>query len=88
MFFAINLSGRIRADHPLRPIKRVVDAILNEMAGLFESAYSTTGRPSVPPERLLKALLLQSLRAPQRGATGGAARYRPAFPLVLRYGSG
>jgi transposase len=45
----------------LRPIKRAVDAILAEMAGLFEGAYSTTGRPSVPPERLLKALLLQCL---------------------------
>ncbi len=61
MFFAINLEDRVRRDHPLRPIKRTVDAILGEMGGLFEGAYSTTGRPSVPPERLLKALLLQCL---------------------------
>ena len=61
MFFAINLEERGRADHPLRPIKRAVDAILANMAGLLEGAYSTTGRPSVPPERLLKALLLQCL---------------------------
>lgn len=61
LFFAINLEARVRADHPLRPIKRAVDAILREMAPLFESAYSTTGRPSVPPERLLKASLLQCL---------------------------
>jgi transposase len=63
MFFAISLEERVRRDHPLRPIKRVVDVILGEMAALMESAYSTTGRPSVPPERLLKALLLQCLYA-------------------------
>jgi transposase len=61
LFFAINLNERVRADHPLRPIKRAVDAILHEMGPLFEGAYSTIGRPSVPPERLLKAALLQCL---------------------------
>jgi len=61
LFFAINLEARIRPDHPLRPIKRAVDAILQEMGSLFEGAYSTIGRPSVPPERLLKATLLQCL---------------------------
>jgi transposase len=61
LFFSINLEDRIRPDHPLRRIKRTVDAILHEMAPLFESAYSNTGRPSVPPERLLKASLLQCL---------------------------
>jgi len=61
LFFAINLEDRIRADHPLRPIKRAVDAILQQMGPLFEGAYSTIGRPSVPPERLLKAALLQCL---------------------------
>jgi transposase len=61
LFFAVNLEDRVRHDHPLRPIKRAVDAILNEMAPLFEGAYSSIGRPSVPPERLLKASLLQCL---------------------------
>ena len=61
LFFAINLEERVRADHPLRPIKRAVDAILREMSPLFAGAYSTTGRPSVPPERLLQASLLQCL---------------------------
>jgi transposase len=61
LFFAINLEERVRADHPLRPIKRAVDAILREMGPLFEGAYSTIGRPSVPPERLLKAAFLQCL---------------------------
>lgn len=61
MFFAINLEDRVRPDHPLRPIKHAVDAILRDMAPLFDGAYSVIGRPSVPPERLLKAALLQCL---------------------------
>lgn len=61
MFFAIDIEDRIRADHPLRPIKSAVDAILLEMNPLFEAAYAKTGRPSVPPEVLLRALLLQCL---------------------------
>lgn len=61
MFFAIDLEERIRADHPLRAIKVTVDRILVGMSERFEAAYSVTGRPSVPPERLLKALLLMAL---------------------------
>jgi transposase len=61
MFFAIHVEDRIRADHPLRLIKRMVDEELTRMDRLFDAAYSDTGRPGVPPERLLKALLLQSL---------------------------
>lgn len=61
MFFAIDLNDRIRADHPLRSIKQTVDAQLAELNDLFDAAYARHGRPSVPPERLLKALLLQCL---------------------------
>ena len=62
MFYAIDIESRIRPDHPLRPIKRMVDQELARMSGLFEQAYTRdNGRPSVPPERLLKALLLQCL---------------------------
>ena len=61
MFFAIDVEDRIRADHPLRPIKATVDAILIEMSDQFDAAYSTTGRPSVPPEVLLRAMLLGAL---------------------------
>ena len=61
MFFAIDLEGRVRPDHPLRPIKATVDRILAGMSDAFAAAYSGTGRPSVPPERLLKALLLMAL---------------------------
>ncbi|MFO0834400.1 MAG: IS5 family transposase [Phycisphaerales bacterium] len=63
MFYAIDLEARVRADHPLRPIKKMVDAELARMGHLFNKAYSATGRPGVPPEVLLKALLLQALYA-------------------------
>jgi transposase len=61
MFFAINMEDRIGPAHPLRPIKKMVDEELARMSPLFNDAYANTGRPSVPPEQLLKALLLQSL---------------------------
>ena len=61
LFFTIDVQSRIRADHPLRDIKLRVDRILAAMTGSFDQAYSGMGRPSVPPERLLKALLLQAL---------------------------
>lgn len=63
MFYAIDLEERVRADHPLRAIKQMVDAELARMGHLFNKAYSDIGRPGVPPERLLKALLLQALYA-------------------------
>src|SRR5688500_9276725 len=58
---AIDLETRIRPDHPLRPIKRMVDEDLRRMNRRFDAAYSDEGRPSVPPERLIKAMLLQAL---------------------------
>jgi len=61
MFFVIDMEERVRQDHPLRPIKAAVDEILAELGPLFDRAYSQTGRPGVPPEVLLKALLLQCL---------------------------
>lgn len=61
LFHTFEVEDRIRADHPLRDIKRRTDGILAALHPRFEAAYSTTGRPSVPPERLLKALLLMAL---------------------------
>ena len=58
---AIDLEQRIRADHPLRAIKRMVDEDLAKMSRRFDAAYADEGRPSVPSERLIKALLLQSI---------------------------
>jgi transposase len=61
LFHVFNVEDRIRPDHPLRDVKRRVDRILAGLEPRFAQAYSATGRPSVPPERLLKALLLMAL---------------------------
>jgi len=61
LFHVFAVEDRIRPDHPLRDIKRRTDGILDALAPDFGEAYSHTGRPSVPPERLLKALLLMAL---------------------------
>lgn len=61
LFHVFEVEDRIRPDHPLRDIKRRTDRILAGMTRTFAAAYSQTGRPSVPPERLLKALLLMAL---------------------------
>lgn len=61
MFYVIDINDRVAADHPLRRIKKMVDEELSRMSPRFSAAYSETGRPSVPPERLLKAMLLQAL---------------------------
>jgi transposase len=61
LFHVFEVEDRIRPDHPLRDLKRRTDRILDGLHARFEAAYSATGRPSVPPERLLKALLLMAL---------------------------
>jgi transposase len=59
MFSYVSAEERIPADHPLRAIRALVDEVLREMSRDFGRVYATTGRPSVPPEQLLRALLLQ-----------------------------
>jgi transposase len=61
MFSYITPESRVRADHPLRPIRRMTDAALARLSPRFDRLYSTMGRPSIPPEQLLRALLLQML---------------------------
>src|SRR6267378_3562411 len=55
----VALEDRIPADHPLRGVRALVDAVLAEMSRDFDGLYSQVGRPSIAPERLLRALLLQ-----------------------------
>src|SRR5215831_17064928 len=50
-----------RKDHPLRLIRTMVDEVLTQMSPLFEAMYAQGGRPSIPPEKLLRAQLLQML---------------------------
>jgi transposase len=59
MFSYVSLSDRIAQEHPLRAIRKSVDEVLRAMAEDFAGLYAKTGRPSVPPERLLRAVLLQ-----------------------------
>jgi transposase len=59
MFSYVSLEARIPQEHPLRAIRKSVDEALRAMAMEFDGLYATTGRPSIPPERLLRALLLQ-----------------------------
>ena len=61
LFSYISPSARVPKDHPLRAIRWMVDQALEELSPRFEVLYSSTGRPSVPPEKLLRALLLQAL---------------------------
>lgn len=63
VFSYIPLEQRIPRDHPLRRIRQLVDVGLKEMGAHFEALYARRGRPSIPPERLLRALLLQALYA-------------------------
>lgn len=61
IYHTFSVEDLIEPEHPLRPIKRMVDTALAGMSRTFKAAYSDTGRPGVPPETLLKALLLQCL---------------------------
>lgn len=61
LFAYVQLESRIPKDHPLRRIKALVDHVLNELDSEFEKMYSGMGRPSIPPEQLLRASLLQIL---------------------------
>src|SRR5262249_16546692 len=61
LFSYIDLEKRVRADHPLRVIRQIVNAALKSLSGEFARLYSPPiGRESIPPERLMRALLLQA----------------------------
>lgn len=59
MFSYVSAEERVPKDHPLRTIRPMVDAALRDMSKEFDTLYSRVGRPSIPPERLFRALLLQ-----------------------------
>lgn len=60
LFSYVDLEARIPKGHPLRLIRGIVNDVLEEMSSDFEAAYSHTGRPGIPAERLLRSLLLQA----------------------------
>jgi transposase len=59
VFSYLSPEQRVRQDHPLRPIRRMVDEILKQLSPQFSRMYAKVGRPSIPPEQLLRAQLLQ-----------------------------
>jgi transposase len=61
MFSYIDLESRIPQSHPIRKVRQVVDAALSEIEGQFDAMYAAGGRPSIPPEMLIRASLLQIL---------------------------
>src|ERR1700736_803876 len=61
MLVVFDVEQRVAKEHPIRRIKELVDAVLQELSPLFDQMYSAVGRPSIPPERLLKASLLMAL---------------------------
>ena len=61
MFSYISAEKRVPKDHPLRAIRAMVDVALRNMGPQFDAMYAKVGRPSIPPEKLLRALLLQVL---------------------------
>ena len=61
LFSYVSPEHRVPADHPLRPIRTMTDGALERLSDRFEKMYSDIGRPSIPPEQLLRALLLQHL---------------------------
>lgn len=61
MFSYVSLEERVPADHPLRAIRRITDRALERLSPRFGTLYVQFGRPSIPPEKLLRALLLQAL---------------------------
>ena len=67
MFSYLSPEQRVPADHPLRTIRALTDEALRSMSSRFERLYSTTGRPSIPPEQLLALLRRCSTRS---GANG------------------
>jgi transposase len=60
LFSYVDLEARVPTGHPLRTIRGIANEALASMSGAFEALYASTGRPSIPPEMLLRALLLQA----------------------------
>src|SRR5450432_2366450 len=61
IFSYLSPEARVRKDHPLRAIRAMVDEVLGQLSGAFDAMYASVGRPSIAPEKLLRAQLLQML---------------------------
>src|SRR5258707_14741618 len=61
MFSYVTVEQRVPQDHPLREIRKLTDTVLRSLNAEFDSLYSASGRPSIAPEYVLRALLLQAV---------------------------
>ena len=85
LFSYVDLEERVPAKHPLRLIRRIVNEVLVALDSEFTKIYADSGRPSIPPELLLSALLLQAFYTIRSETqSDGAAALQPAVPLVRR----
>lgn len=70
LFNYVDLESRVRPDHPLRAIREIANAALGDLTGEFAALYPVRlGRPSIAPERLLRAMLLQAFTASVRNGS-------------------
>jgi transposase len=80
----LQLAGAAHSAQP-RPLRTLVDAVLKELSPRFSRLYAKTGRPSVAPERLLRALLLQVLCCTASGASNWTTTYSTAGSSALTW---
>jgi transposase len=90
IFSDISPEKRVPTEHPLRPIRKMVNEILKEMSPQFAKLYSSVRRPSIAPERLLRSRLLQIFYSERRKAKDGdrTVAVQPVVPLVCGDGDG
>ena len=87
LFWTVDLEEIVPSDHPLRRVKVLCEEIFGQMRKDFNAAYSRTGRPGIPPEQLLKALLLQALYSiPSEIKLTESIRYNMLFRWFLDLG--
>ena len=82
LFSYVDLEARVGKDHPLRTIRGVVNEALASLSSEFSVLYALMGRPSMPPEKLLRAMLLQAFYT---SARSGMLMERLEFDLLFRW---
>ncbi len=78
LYSYVSPEQRVPADHPLRAIRQMANTVLERLSPKLGRLYSTVGRPSIPPETLLRALYFPAL--PHRQSQGESARLPPVRP--------
>ena len=74
LFSYVDLEDRVGANYPLRTIRAIVNEAPTALAGGFSALYSPIGRPSIPPEKLLRAMLLQAFYSIRKRGPKAALR--------------